>query len=309
MKQSVLSPAGHEAALVDQLGMIMTYGGLFIFVLVIVVFALSLLLPRERRGWMARTGFIVALGIAFPVVVLSALLIYGLTVSRDLRAATDTPSHRILVVGEQWWWRVSYVDPAGQVLVTTANEIHLPVGQPVEFRLTSSDVIHSFWVPSLGGKLDMIPGRTNIMTMTATAPGIYRGQCAEFCGGQHALMSLHVVAHEPDAFEAWWQSARAPAREPTTPETRTGAQIFQASGCGACHAVRGTPADGLIGPDLTHIGSRPSLAAGSFPNNVGTLAGWIASSQHLKPGNRMPSFAVLSGPELRALASYLQSLR
>ncbi len=191
----------------------------------------------------------------------------------------------------------------------TANEIRIPVGVPVEFVLRSADVIHSFWVPSLAGKLDMIPGRVNRYTFSAERPGIYRGQCAEYCGAQHALMAFSVVAQERADFDTWYVAQARNAREPTTELAEEGRKLFHASGCGACHTVRGTSAQGQLGPDLTHVGGRLTIAAGILPNNPGTLAAWVASAQHLKPGNRMPSFATFSGPELRSLAAYLGSLQ
>ena len=186
--------------------------------------------------------------------------------------------------------------------------MHLPVGAPVELVLRTADVIHSFWVPSLAGKLDMIPGRTNVLRMRAIRAGLFRGQCAEFCGAQHTLMAFHVVALDKADFDAWWASAVQPARQPAPGLRETGQRLFVSAGCGACHAIRGTPAAGDLGPDLTLVGARPSLAAGTLPNTVGAMAGWIASAQHLKPGNRMPSFAQLDGRELRAIAAYLAGL-
>jgi cytochrome c oxidase subunit 2 len=204
---------------------------------------------------------------------------------------------------------VHYLDAEGATRVVGANEIRIPVGRPIEFVLKTRDVIHSFWVPSLAGKLDMIPGHTNAYRFAAERPGIYRGQCAEYCGAQHALMAFYVVAMTGEDFDAWYAREAKPAAEPDTPFLARGKTLFLETGCGACHVVRGTPADGRLGPDLTHVGSRLSLAAGTFPNNQGTLAGWIASAQHLKPGNLMPSFGNLQGEELRAIAAYMESLK
>ena len=179
----------------------------------------------------------------------------------------------------------------------------------MQFRLDSDNVIHSFWIPSLHGKMDMIPGRVTYLTVQPTATGIYRGACAEYCGTSHALMAFYVVAMERAEFDAWYALESEPAPDPTTAFLIKGKALFLENGCGACHAIRGTPAQGTIGPDLTHVGGRVSLAAGIFPNNVGTLAGWISSAQHLKPGNRMPSFGNLEGEQLRAMAAYLESLK
>jgi cytochrome c oxidase subunit 2 len=248
-------------------------------------------------------------GIAFPIVVLSVLLLYGLVLTRTIIAEPGGTPLRIHVVGEQFWWRVRYEPEGDRGDLATANEIHIPIGRPVRFSLTTADVIHSFWIPNLGGKLDMIPGQVNTFVLQADRPGVYRGQCTEFCGGAHALMAFDVVAHEPAQFEQWMAQQLRPAAESVVPFEQRGKELFLAAGCGACHAVRGTSAAGVVGPDLTHIGSRRTIAAGTFPNNKGTLAGWIASSQHLKPANKMPSFNVFTGEELRALAAYMESLK
>jgi cytochrome c oxidase subunit 2 len=286
----------------------MFIGGGLIFLIVMLLTAFASLARAERVGWLARRGVIVGAGIAFPIVTLSVLLVYGLVLSRNLVMA-GSPGLRIEVVGEQFWWRVHYVDASGAPQLVTANEIRIPTGLPIEFVLASNDVIHSFWVPSLAGKLDMIPGRVNSYRFAAQRPGMYRGQCNEYCGAQHALMAFYVVAMERAEFDAWYARESAPAPEPRTAFLTRGKALFLENGCGACHTVRGTPAAGKIGPDLSHIGGRVSLAAGIFPNNAGTLAGWISSAQHLKPGNLMPSFGNLEGEQLRAMAAYLESLK
>jgi cytochrome c oxidase subunit 2 len=306
--QSTLATAGEHADRIETLGWAMFIGGGLIFLLVFCLTAMALLVPQHRRRWLADRRVIYAGGIAFPVVVLSALLVYGLLVARALVIDEQNPALTIEVVGERWWWRAHYLDEAGNVVFATANEIRMPTGQPVRFVLRSQDVIHSFWVPSLAGKLDMIPGRINSYTFSAEKPGVYRGQCAEYCGAQHALMAFFAVAMEPDEFETWVAEQSAPAEEPRIPYLAEGQALFLAQGCGACHTVRGSPADGSLGPDLTHVGSRLSIGAGILPNNVGTLAGWISSVQHLKPEALMPSFGNLQGEELRAIAAYLESL-
>ena len=256
---------------------------------------------------MASNSFIVGFGIVFPVVTLTALLAFSSIVSRALDA--QEPKLRIEVIGEQYWWRVHYLGAGGATTVATANEIRIPVDTPVEFILKTQDVIHSFWVPNLAGKLDMIPGRVNSYTFAATAPGIYRGQCAEYCGAQHALMAFHVVATSEPEFNRWFARQAADAPEPATPFLARGRESFLAAGCGSCHTVRGTPANGRFGPDLTHVGSRLSIGAGTLPLNLGTLAGWTSSAQQLKPGNLMPSFGNLQGEQLRAIAAYMESLK
>lgn len=306
-EQSALDPRGPHAETVHRLTEVMTVGAAAILALVCLATLLAIVLPRRLRAPMGGRGFVVALGFVFPVVVLTGLLVWGLGTLGGL-SEPGRPALRVEVVGYKWWWRIVYRDGEDRAVLETANEIHVPAGLPVEFVLTTEDVIHSFWVPALGGKLDMIPGRTNRLVLSAAAPGVYRGQCAEFCGDMHALMAFKVVAHDRAAFEAWWAREAGPAAAPAAGEARTGAALFEENGCGACHTVRGTAAAGRLGPDLTHIGSRLTIAAGTFPRNAGTLAGWVASSQHLKPGNAMPSYDRLSGPDLRALAAYLEGL-
>lgn len=306
--QSALAPRGPHADYVATLSWIMFRAGALIFFLVVVLAALATFYPHRTRPWLGGRSAIVIGGIAFPVVTLTALLVYGLVGARAL-VTFDPPALRIEVIGESWWWRVHYLNASGSADLVAANEIRIPVGVPVEFVLKSADVIHSFWVPSLAGKLDMIPGHVNSYRFAAERAGIYRGQCAEFCGAQHAKMAFFVVAMARQEFDAWYGEQARPAAEPAVALQQQGRALFLSNGCGACHTVRGTPADGIIGPDLTHVGGRRSIGAGIFPNNVGTLAGWISSAQHLKPGNLMPSFGNLRGDELRAIAAYLESLK
>ncbi|ANW00897.1 cytochrome c oxidase subunit II [Bradyrhizobium icense] len=305
--QSALITAGPSAGATGTLSWIM-FAGAAAILLLVVAFTAHAVFGGARRGWMAGRHFVIVFGIAMPIVVLTILLVYGLTLT-SRSTARENPAMRIEVVGERWWWRVYYVGPRGDRQFVTANEIRIPTGVPVEFVLKTNDVIHSFWVPSLAGKLDMIPGRVNRYQFSAGRPGVYRGQCAEYCGAQHALMAFYVVAMERDRFPTWLEDQQKPASEPVTELGVKGRELFIATGCGACHTVRGTTASGQIGPDLTHFGSRRSIAAGSFPNNAGTIAGWIASAQHLKPDNLMPSFANLQGEELRAVATYLENLK
>lgn len=306
--QSTLHPNGPHASSVATLSWVMFIGSAVIFSLVLLLTAYAIFRRSEGSGWMTGRGFIVVLGIIFPIITLTALLTYGLVIARTL-VTGDPPALRIEIIGEKWWWRVHYVDAEGQTRLVSANEIRIPTGRPIEFVLKSADVIHSFWVPSLAGKLDMIPGRTNVTRFSAERPGLYRGQCAEYCGDQHALMAFYVIALTEPEFEAWYAREAGPATEPTLPFVARGKKLFEQNGCGACHTVRGTSANGMIGPDLTYVGGRRSIAAGTYPNNVGTLAGWVSSSQHLKPGNLMPSFGNLQGEELRAIAAYLESLK
>lgn len=313
--QSVLHPQSSVAQHITTLGWVMTVGSLVIFLIVVALSLYALFARADRRAKIGGRGVVIVGGVVFPVVALFALLLYALVVA-DTIVDTDEPALlHIEVVGEQFWWRVHYLDATGQTDAVTANEIHIPVGRPVEIHVNAADVIHSFWVPSLSGKIDMIPGRTNKLRLKVDRPGLWRGQCAEYCGAQHAKMAFHVVAQAPDAFAAWLAHQRRPAREPDDPVLRKGKTLFLSDDCGQkdccvdCHTVRGTAADEKHGPDLTHVGSRRWIAAGTLPNNVGTLGGWIASSEHLKPGSHMPSFTRYTGEELRALAAYLESLK
>jgi cytochrome c oxidase subunit 2 len=305
--QSALHPKGETASRIAEISWVMFLGAGVIFVLVIAMLILALYGPPRMRGLLGRRGLIVGAGIAFPVVVLTALLVYSLSGATSMAGASTRPAVRIEVMGEMWWWRVRYLGDDGKPLFETANDIRIPAGLPVEFVLKSNNVIHSFWVPNLAGKLDMVPGHVNRLRVQAKEPGAFRGQCAEYCGAQHAKMMFDVQALSPDDFQAWVASQRQPAKAPTDAELQLGQQTFMQA-CAQCHALRGTRAAGTLGPDLTHIGSRPSLAAGVLPNNVGTLAGWIAGSQHIKPGNQMPPFNHLSGESLRAIAQYMHSL-
>jgi cytochrome c oxidase subunit 2 len=293
--QSALAPAGPEAGVVAEMTWVLVIGGTLILALVTALALWSIAGRRQFR----EQAFIVAGGIVFPAVTLAILLVYTLVRGAEVRAPVDA-ALRIEVTGLQWWWRVRYLDAEGRPVFETANEIRIPVGKAVLLELKSSDVIHSFWVPSLAGKLDMIPGRTTRFQLQATQAGDYRGQCAEYCGGPHALMAFFVVAEPQEAFDAWARGQRRDAERSSAP--------FQAN-CAGCHTVRGTPAAGTLGPDLTHAGSRRTIGAALLPMNAGALAAWIASSQHLKPGNLMPSFEALRGEELRDIAAYVESLK
>lgn len=301
----VLDPAGPFAGPVTTVAWVLFVMGAVVLALVLIALGLALFGPRQWKRRVASERLVWVGGLVFPVIVLSGLLLYGLSVTARVSDAPRAGEMRVRVTGEMWWWRVAYLDDQGREVVQDANEVHIPAGRPVVLELESADVIHSVWIPRLGGKTDMIPGRRNFMRIQADEPGVYAGQCAEYCGGPHALMGVVVVAHEPTAFAAWRVKQAGPAALSSMP----GAGVFTASGCGACHTIRGTEANGLAGPDLTHVGSRQTLGAGILPNNQGTMAGWIADSQGIKPGNRMPSYPVLTGQELRDVSAYLESLK
>jgi cytochrome c oxidase subunit II len=307
--QSALDPKGVDAALIFELTQVMAIGGSVIFVFVMTLLGLALFGPSGVRMNLRKHGWVIGGGIVFPVMVLTALLVYTLMSTNRMVRAGNPAATRVEVIGELWWWRVRYLDANGKVLFETANEIRIPSGQPVDLLLRSDNVIHSFWVPSLSGKIDMLPGHTNRQTVQATQPGVFRGQCAEFCGAQHAKMAFHVVAQAQAEFDQWFASQMQPPPEPQSPMLRQGKRLFLENRCGLCHTVRGTEARGALGPDLTYVGSRHSLAAGMLPNGQGSIAGWITGNQQIKPGNRMPAFKQFSGEELRALSAYLESLR
>jgi cytochrome c oxidase subunit 2 len=308
LPQSALDPQGPQAETIATLAWIMFGAGAAILVVVTVLALVAVFAPPMSRSRIGNRRLVIGGGIVFPLVALSALLVYGLDVFAAVTRLDPSPVRRIEIVGERWWWRVHYLDDRGERGIATANELRLPVGETVELILVAHDVIHSFWVPSLAGKLDMIPGKVNRLRLRADRPGVFRAQCAEYCGGAHAMMALFVVAEAPEAFRQWASRQGGTAGLPQSPELTRGRDAFLARGCGSCHAVRGTDAAGRIGPDLTHVGSRRSIGAGLLPNNAGTLAAWIADSQHLKPENLMPSFTGLPGEELRAIALWLASL-
>jgi len=305
--QSALAPAGPAAQAIASLATILAVGAVVILVLVMALLVYGVLGGPRR----VHTGlWVIGGGIVFPVVVLSALLVYDRGLSHALSAPPPPDAPRIEVDGRQWWWEVRYTaGPGGGDVVVAANEIHLPVGTAVDLVLTTPDVIHSFWVPSLAGKVDMVPGHRNRLTLQSDRAGIYRGQCAEFCGVQHARMALLVVAEPPAEFARWLAREAAPATAPATPELALGHDAFIAHGCGGCHTIRGTTALGRLGPDLTHVGSRRTLAAATVPNHVEAMAAWIAASDRVKPGNRMRSFAHLDQGTVTAIAAYLGSLQ
>jgi cytochrome c oxidase subunit II len=243
------------------------------------------------------------------------LIVLGVLLGLDLRAfarvlpPAQPPALTIEVVGYQWWWAVRYLDASGQPTAESANEIRVPVGRQVRVHLLAADVIHSFWVPQLQGKLDLVPGRRHVTWIQADRPGIYRGMCAEYCGVQHTNMGLLVIAESPEDFAESLRRERAPAAAPADAVAERGQQLFLQRGCASCHAIRGSPAFfGRLGPDLTHVASRRMLAAGTVPNAAGTLAGWIADPHAVKPGTRMPHVP-LEPPDLQAVVHYLQGLQ
>jgi cytochrome c oxidase subunit 2 len=306
-QQSALNPAGAGAQSIATLFWWMAGGALVIWAVVMGIALYATQAHPEKHGIRSARWLILGGGIIFPVVVLTGLLIYGLMLMPQL-SSSENVSLRVEVSGEQWWWRVRYRTEAGES-IELANEVRLPVNERVAFSLTSPDVIHSFWIPSLGGKVDMIPGRTNQLVLEPTQTGTFRGACAEYCGTSHALMNFPVVVMPRDDFEGWLAEQAKPAQAPSSEQQRAGQQAFLANGCGACHQVRGTEADGTIGPDLTHVGSRLSLAAGTLPADVDTFRRWIGHSGEIKPDVKMPAFGMLPEAQLDDMAHYLKGLK
>ncbi|OAN79431.1 cytochrome c oxidase subunit II [Jannaschia sp. EhC01] len=299
--QSSLSPAGLSAEAIYGLTYAMTFAFGAVFVVMLAVIWLAWRRDTGGRGWWIWGG-----GIVLPLVAILTLLVFSTSI---LQAITreDPDALLIEVTGHQFWWDVVY-DPDGAAL-RDANEVVIPAGRPVTFRLRSNDVIHSFWIPSIAGKMDMIPGRVNTLTVTATEPGRFRGQCAEFCGLAHPLMAFEVVVLEAEAFDEWLANLDGEARDPVRPQEVAGREVFLGAGCAACHRIAGVAEGGVLGPDLSRVGARASLGAGMWDMNTGNLAGWIADVQDMKPGAQMPPYNDLSGPELRAVTAYLESLQ
>jgi cytochrome c oxidase subunit 2 len=241
------------------------------------------------------------------VLILLSFLAYDFSVGRLLAQHPDV-ALTIDVVGHQWWWEVTYEDPDPSKRVGTANEIHVPVGEPVQLKLRAADVIHSFWVPNLNGKRDLIPGYVTTLWFTADTAGVYRGQCAEFCGLQHAKMAMYIVAESKPKFAAWLAAGSTSPEPPTDPKLLYGKRVFMSSGCAVCHSIGGTEARATIGPDLTHFKGRSSIAAGTLANTRANLTRWIENPAAIKPGVRMPALA-FTPTELDALVSYLETLK
>ncbi|ONG53557.1 cytochrome c oxidase subunit II [Pseudoroseomonas deserti] len=305
--QSALDPQGSVA---QRLGALFW---LFVAVLGLIWLAVLLVLAvalRRRAVSAAPSGERRAGRVVTAATLATALVVAGLTLAsyRATHGLSDDAAAPLVVQlrGYQWWWQVTYPGPGGGLV--TANEIRLPAGRAARIELSAADVIHSFWVPNLAGKQDMIPGRDNALTLTPLTPGRYRAQCAEFCGLQHAHMALMVVVEPPEDFAAWMAAQRATPAAPADPELAWGRRLLEEKACGACHALRGSRAAGQLGPDLTHLASRDTLAAGMLPMTPGSIAAWIADPQQIKPGNAMPRVE-LAPDELRALTAYLASLR
>jgi cytochrome c oxidase subunit 2 len=322
--QSALAPAGPQAERIADLWWF--FFSVLGVVYVLVAGATVVALMRRRRAAQAADGAelhglegrsdvserrmitVIVACVAVTIVVLVVFLFASIRTGRALAALESPDPVRIEVVGHQWWWELRYLHAQPSKQFTTANELHLPAGQPVEIATASRDVIHSLWIPNLHGKLDLIPGRTGRLWIQADKPGVYRGQCAEFCGLQHAQMKLLVVVEPVEQYNAWLDHQRAPAKAPVTDAQKRGQDLFMKGPCVMCHTISGTPAMSRVGPPLSHFGSQASIAAGVLPNTPGYLGAWLADPQQLKPGARMPPTG-LDSEDLQALIAYLHSLK
>jgi cytochrome c oxidase subunit II len=325
--QSIWNSHGPAAQSIGTLSMAMT---VLFLVITAIMWALFLFAFYRRRGTLDEhepidagggEGWIAVGGIAIPLIVLTALFVAGLDLMGQfpIHGSPGLPTERqmsamsmkpeILIIGHQWWWEIHYLNEDPSKAFITADELHLPAGRRVNIEVKTADVMHSLWIPALNGKVDMIPGQANYIRIIASRPGIYQGQCAEYCGIQHAHMRLLAVVQERAQYQAWLAAQRLPGARPTTPEAIEGEHIFVTSQCATCHTVRGSGANGEFAPDLTHIGSRRMLAADIFPNNDAYLEAWITNAQSLKLGAQMPSLPDFTGEQLSDLVAYLRQLK
>jgi len=313
---SILEPQGPAARALAEIGWPVLIGVLLVTA---IMWGLLLWVVLRRRGSFedraaasadgTGTPWILVGGFAVPVAVLAVVFVATLG---SLKAfPVHEPDHvapHIRIVGRQWWWEIEYLYGGVHDRVRSATELHIPAGEPVDIELVTRDVIHSFWVPELHGKVDLLPHMRTRIRIQADRPGVYRGKCAEFCGTQHTNMVFHVIAEERPAFDAWLARERQPAAEPVSPEAQQGRAVFATRACAACHTVRGIGARGLVGPDLTHFGSRRWIA-GPMPNNDAYLRAWVTHAQSLKPGVVMPSMFDFTSEELHGLTAYLRQLK
>lgn len=319
-QQSALNPAGPMSGEIENLWWFIFWITLVVFVVVMMLLTSGTwkrhtdgALPPETEPDQAaeqRRAHYVFGAAVLTVVILFVVLVYSVAAGRSVYGHSLESKNPITVqvIGHQWWWEVQYPNTDVSMWITTANEIHVPIGKPILLLTSSRDVIHSFWAPNLQGKRDLIPGYQTAIWFQADKEGIYRGQCAEFCGAQHAHMAFFIVAEPMDKFQNWLLAQRKAAPDPSDDVTRHGRDVFLSGTCVMCHTIRGTNAGSRVGPDLTHLASRSTIAAGTLPNNPGSLAGWISDSQSIKPGNRMPPNP-LKSEDLQALVTYLETLK
>jgi cytochrome c oxidase subunit 2 len=310
--QSAIDVHGTSAVHLKQLIFFVASVCTTVWIIVMAVLAAAILRGRRRHADIPaasdrRMSIIVSSAVGLTIVIVAIMTFASFYTTRAI-GTIDRSDLTIIVRGEQWWWRITYPDGGAALAFQTANEIHVPVGRNVHLQLESADVIHSFWVPSLAGKQDLVPGRTNFLSIRAERAGVYRGQCAEFCGLQHSHMAMLVVAEDEQVFQRWQELQRQGARVDTSDDVAVGKALFIAKPCAACHTVRGSDANGTTGPDLTHVGSRETIAAGLLERTRGSFAAWIADPQTLKPGNNMPMVPIASD-ELREISAYMESLK
>ncbi|TNF22635.1 MAG: c-type cytochrome [Rhodobacteraceae bacterium] len=305
--QSVLDPAGRDAEVLAVLFWWMLGGAVLLWLAMNGLFFYVTRMKERAFSPQAADRLIVFGGVVFPTVVLAVLLSFALSEMPRQRDLGEGLTLR--VTGESWWWRVEYRTEDTETPVISANEIRLPAGSRSELELAANGYIHSLWIPALGGKTDLIPGRETRMSLEPVTPGEYGGQCAEFCGESHAKMALRAVVLPPEEFAAWLEQQAAPATPPETETARRGQAVFLREGCGACHAIRGLGARGTIGPDLTHLGGRRTLAAGVLPMSRAALEDWLRAPEAIKPGVRMPAYGHLAAADLAALATFLEGLK
>jgi cytochrome c oxidase subunit 2 len=312
--QSVLAPAGRQASTIYHLWLLILWVAAIVFVLTMAFVVAACVRGIRRVGNhspassdrnLARA---VVVAVGATIVILIGLLVASVWTGRSVASLHAWSAVTVEVTGHQWWWEIAYDDAVPTRRVVTANELHVPVNRPVVLKVTSRDVIHSFWAPTLQGKRDLIPGYTTAIWLEADRPGIYRGQCAEFCGLQHAHMAFDIVAEAEADFERWLDGMRKSAPDPHTDEARRGRDLFMTQRCGACHTVAGTAAHGQVAPDLTHVATRRTIGAGALPNTPEHLADWVRDPQASKPGNLMPANP-LSAEEIGALLAYLDLLK
>jgi cytochrome c oxidase subunit II len=317
--QSAVDPAGDQAGHIHEVWSLYLSVTLTVYLIVMSVLAVALARRRARHesdqpivsppvAQEVRKGIFVTGGVILTAIILFIFLIADFVAGRRINALSEPGAPKVRVTGHQWWWEVRYEDTDPSKIVTTGNEIHIPVGQTIHFELLSSDVIHSFWVPNLHGKTDLIPGHVTNTFMRAEHVGTYWGQCAEFCGLQHANMRFLVVVESEEDYQKWLTAQRQPAHEPATETEKRGQKVFLKGTCVMCHTINGTPAQSNVGPELTHLASQLRIGAGTLPNTRGYLAGWVADPHGVKPGVRMP-VNPLAPDELQSLLDYLESLK
>jgi cytochrome c oxidase subunit 2 len=324
--QSPFETHGPAAQRIAGLSWFMT---ILFLVVSVIMWALLGFAFYKRRGTLAEHGpiderggemWIAIGGAAIPLLILTLLFVLGLQLLRDFpihgmhggamhAEMQQSMKPDIQIIGHQWWWEIHYLNDDVSKDVTTANELHLPIGRDVNIEVETHDVMHSFWIPALHGKVDLVPGMKNYIRLQASEPGSYTGQCAEYCGAEHARMRLLAVAQQPDEYQAWLEGQRTPGAQPTTPEAVEGEKIFLAGPCSMCHTVRGTLAGGAVAPDLTHIGSRRMIASDVYQNNNAYLEAWVTHAQSLKPEAQMPNLTQFSGEQLQDLVAYLRQLQ